>query len=205
MYVEIGNYQVREGELLPTKDLSDTYVFEWEMSDEDIYTILMIDVDAPYPENPQDSPFIHFLMVNITDINGNKEGDVVFEYLSPSPPPDSEPHRYQIYVFKQDCHIDEVRADGRVHFDIQDWTDCPLEILQKFVFYGSENLDSFEGRESTEEVIDKPDLFTEYYNDDLSNDDMLILADVYGLDTLNLSEKDIQSKIDKILSYQKKK
>jgi len=110
-------------------------------------------------------------------------------------------YQYQIHVFKQDCRIEEVRADGRVHFDIQGWTDCPLEIIEKFVFYGSENLDSFEEQENTDKSID---LFTEYYTDDLSNNDMLILANVYGLNTLDLSEKDIRSEINKILSYQNK-
>ena len=199
MYVEIGNYQVQEGELLPTKDLSDTYVFECEMSDEDIYTILMVDTGPSNPENPGEYPLILFLMVNIADNNGKKEGDVVFEYLPPSPPPHSKLHQYQIHVFKQDCRIEEVRADGRVHFDIQGWTDCPLEIIEKFVFYGSENLDSFEEQDNTDKSID---LFTEYYTDDLSNNDMLILANVYGLNTLDLSEKDIRSEINKILSYQ---
>lgn len=205
MYVEIGNYQVRQGELLPTKDLSHTYTFEWEMSDKNIYAILMIDLDAPYPETPTNSPFLHFLMVNIIDINNIKEGDIVFEYLPPSPPPDSEPHRYEIYVFKQDCQIIDVWADGRTHFDIEGWTDCPLHILENFVFYGSANIEALQ--ESLEEEIIKESnqnsLFKEYYGE-LSDDELLILADVYGLDTLSLATRDIPTKINQILSYRKK-
>ncbi len=198
MYVEIGNFQVQEGELLPTKNITDTYVFEWEMSKKDLYSMLMIDLDAPYPEDPVDSPFLHFLMVNITDVNGvtAKEGDIVFEYLPPSPPPDSEPHQYEIYVFKQSCEIHDVWAEGRDHFNLEKWTDCPLQMVEKFTFYGSENIENFEEKA-------KSNVFNDYYEETLSDEDLLILADVYGIENVtSLSPKEIQYKINQILSYQ---
>lgn len=205
MYVEIGNYQVQEGELLPTKNITDTYVFEWETSKNDLYTILMIDLDAPYPENPVNSPFLHFMMVNISDIDGiNKEGDVVFEYIPPSPPSDSEPHQYEIYVFKQACRIYDVYSDGRTRFNIDNWTDCPLKIVEKFSFFGVEDIKTFEEQLEVQETEYLPDdVFDDYYGK-VSHDDLLILADLYGIDNADsLSPEEIRFKINQILSYKK--
>jgi len=202
MYVEIGNYQVQEGELLPTKNINDTYVFEWETSLDNLYSILMIDLDAPYPQNPVNSPFLHFLMVNIAKVDErSKEGDIVFEYLPPSPPPDSEPHQYEIYVFKQACRIHDVYVDGRLRFNIDTWTDCPLNMVEKFSFFGIEDTETFEELE-TEESKDLPENVLDDYYGNLSDDDLLILADVYGIENTE-SIEEIKFKINQILSYKK--
>src|SRR5437588_13089844 len=53
--------------------------------------IVMYDVDAPYPNNPSRSPFLHWLNLSSLPGYGNE-----VSYTGPHPPPDSPPHHYII-------------------------------------------------------------------------------------------------------------
>lgn len=59
----------------------------------DLYTIIMVDPDAPYPSNPIHKYQLHLLVVNSTDTK--------VEFHPPHPPTDSPPHRYQFLLYKQ--------------------------------------------------------------------------------------------------------
>lgn len=66
-----------------------------------LYTILMYDLDAPYPSpNDKNSPFLHWLVTNIPS-SSFPSGEELVPYLAPNPPADSVPHRYLIRVFAQ--------------------------------------------------------------------------------------------------------
>jgi hypothetical protein len=43
----------------------------------DLYTVLVIDNDAPFPENPCDSPYLHYLRVNVGGPEAVKSTTVV--------------------------------------------------------------------------------------------------------------------------------
>lgn len=73
----------------------------WPYYNLDLYTVVMYDLDAPYPDHPVKSPFIHMLIVNIPG-NDLSRGDVIYSYVSPNPPPDSPPHIYMVDLFKQE-------------------------------------------------------------------------------------------------------
>jgi len=74
-------------------------VLQWPMEPSETYTIIMIDHDAPYPQQPTESPFLHWMQANISE--HNPVGDTVIPYMAPSPPRDSDAHRYEIFVFAQ--------------------------------------------------------------------------------------------------------
>ena len=70
----------------------------WDPRVRSHYTLIMYDIDAPYPNAPTNSPFVHIL---VTDIPGNEinRGVQKFPYTLPSPPANSPAHRYIIALY----------------------------------------------------------------------------------------------------------
>lgn len=216
MYVEIGDFNVGEGEFLPTTDLSENYAFEWETIKGEPYSILMVDKDAPYPEKSINSPYVHFLMVNVME---GKGGHVLFDYVPPTPPTDSRPHKYKIYVFKQGCMVTEVKVpESREGFDLESWkkglltfgdgkdpgmAPCPLELKEVFYFFGGVE-PTFDDDKNFSPANPHIKTFLERYNaDSLSDEDLYILAEVYGIpNSSDLNKEEIQERIGKIISHQ---
>lgn len=198
-HVEIGNYRVLDGEHLPTKDLTDNYQILWDSSGTQAYTVIMMDVDAPYPDKPANAPYLHLMLVNVR----NGKGNTLFDYISPSPPPDSEAHRYEIYLFRQSC-LFYPKIKDRANFDLRELltyessVGCPMHLVDKLTFYGDPNVDDVLSNSP-----DAKNFFSEYYEaNNLSDEDYRILGDLYGVeDAFSLSPSTIKAKINKILSY----
>jgi hypothetical protein len=81
--------------------------------------VLMIDLDAPYPDNPNKSPLLHWLKLNSVD---------VVSFMGPQPPRDSNPHRYQFLALDAQREItwDELH---QVHMYESDRTLFPLALF----------------------------------------------------------------------------
>ena len=81
----------------------------------DLYTILILDKDAP-------SPYLHWLIVNIPGkpimnqrrIHG---GTTLMKYTPPAPPL-GERHHYHISIYKQTFYINHTDQINRVSFDV---------------------------------------------------------------------------------------
>lgn len=79
--------------------------------------LVMTDLDAPYPENPEKSPLLHWLVVNI---RGDLDtGEVLANYKDPHPPPNSSLHRYLFEVYEQDGIIHAAPVANRFNFDVK--------------------------------------------------------------------------------------
>src|SRR5206468_1850959 len=74
------------------------------------HTIILYDLDAPYPEDPTNAPFLHWIVSNIrgNDVN---TGRVIFPYFPPQPPSNSKPHRYILQVFRQEYPLEFAYQD----------------------------------------------------------------------------------------------
>uniref|UniRef100_A0A7S2XZZ8 Phosphatidylethanolamine-binding protein n=1 Tax=Fibrocapsa japonica TaxID=94617 RepID=A0A7S2XZZ8_9STRA len=72
----------------------------------ELYTIIMVDPDAPSPENPRYGEWLHWIVSNVPGGKNSAAGDTVMEYMGPSPPYGK--HRYEFFVFKQNgyMHLD---------------------------------------------------------------------------------------------------
>lgn len=91
-----------------------------------LYTIIIIDHDAPYPSNPIYKYKIHFMLCN-----SNQE---IFKYKGPSPPEDSEPHRYTILIYSQDERITKFPEDTS-NFNLDNFVfKNDLHLLDEFTF-----------------------------------------------------------------------
>ncbi|XP_049304328.1 protein D1-like isoform X1 [Bactrocera dorsalis] len=99
--VELGK------ELTPTQ-VKDQPTVSWEAEDDVLYTLIMVDPDAPSRAEPTSREILHWLVINIP---GNKvaEGQTVAEYIGSGPPEGTGLHRYVFLVFKQTDKIESTK------------------------------------------------------------------------------------------------
>ncbi|EYB81968.1 hypothetical protein Y032_0370g110 [Ancylostoma ceylanicum] len=108
-YVALGN------ELTPSAS-SKKPILNWNASPSGLYTVIMIDVDAPSRKDPFLSDYLHWMVVNIPGSH-LKNGDELAPYMGPRPPPGSGPHRYYILLYKQQSPVSSKKMSSRAHFD----------------------------------------------------------------------------------------
>ncbi|XP_049304329.1 phosphatidylethanolamine-binding protein homolog F40A3.3-like isoform X2 [Bactrocera dorsalis] len=116
--VELGK------ELTPTQ-VKDQPTVSWEAEDDVLYTLIMVDPDAPSRAEPTSREILHWLVINIP---GNKvaEGQTVAEYIGSGPPEGTGLHRYVFLVFKQTDKIESTKfipktsLEGRVKVTTRD-------------------------------------------------------------------------------------
>lgn len=101
--LSFGNYSVENGE---TIDLNTSQLpLNLSISVPDgYYTLIIYDMSAPHAQSPINSPFIHFLEINIPNSRIDK-GEVLYSYIKPSPPPNSDTHVYVVDLFRQSDRI----------------------------------------------------------------------------------------------------
>ncbi len=88
---------IKYGEEL-TKDFTSVKpIINFEKKQRKLYSIIMVDPDAPSRENPTKKYNIHLLIIN--------NNDTIVSYKGPGPPENSGPHRYYTCVFEQESLI----------------------------------------------------------------------------------------------------
>jgi phosphatidylethanolamine-binding protein (PEBP) family uncharacterized protein len=78
---------------------------------EGYFTWLLIDIDAPNPENPTHSPFLHYIVANLNAKRPNYH-QIVQSYYPVSPP--TGEHRYISLLFRQEGK--EPESEGAEQF-----------------------------------------------------------------------------------------
>jgi phosphatidylethanolamine-binding protein (PEBP) family uncharacterized protein len=98
-----------------------------------LYTLLLLDRDAPNAVAPIRSPLIHMAIADIpgADLAGNRvsnaSGRALFPYSGPRPPAGSLCHRYYFELYSQNPAVPvelNVSAIGRYAFDFPTWADA---------------------------------------------------------------------------------
>lgn len=93
--VLIGNH------LLP-EEVVECPTVTWETEENCLYSIMMIDLDSPTSANNILSPWLHWLIINVSGSNLDlRQADLVAQYVGVSPPIDSGIHRYVFLAFVQ--------------------------------------------------------------------------------------------------------
>lgn len=95
-----GDVKVELGKELTPTQVKDQPDVTWAAEENSLYTLLMVDPDAPSRQKPSYREALHWLVVNVP---GNKvtDGQVVAEYIGSGPPEGTGLHRYVFLVFKQ--------------------------------------------------------------------------------------------------------
>lgn len=69
-----------------------------------LYTIFMLDPDAPSRDYPVVSPMLHYMVINAPYAD-NAAGETLLPYLTPAPLPVTGYHRYVFLVYEQTGRI----------------------------------------------------------------------------------------------------
>ncbi|KAL4759433.1 YbhB/YbcL family Raf kinase inhibitor-like protein [Aspergillus foveolatus] len=98
--VSLGNlFRVSEVKSAPTV----SFVKEEQAPEGQLYTLLLVDPDAPTPDDPKFAYWRHWVVSGLTASQGiNAESaKTLTEYLGPGPKDDSRPHRYLFLLFRE--------------------------------------------------------------------------------------------------------
>lgn len=111
----LGDHRLRENELISRENAQGELDLNWDFPSTGYYSVLMTDSDAPTPSDPSESPFLHWLVVNI---KGSLEsGEERISYKPPSPPAGSKPHRYTIEIYRQPGKVSAAPIKNRTKFN----------------------------------------------------------------------------------------
>lgn len=111
-------------ELTPTQ-VKDLPTFEYDSSSDQLYTLAMVDPDAPSRAEPKLREILHYLIVNIPGSELSK-GDTLAAYIGAGAPKGTGLHRYIFALYKQengklviDMKIPNNSRDGRINFSLK--------------------------------------------------------------------------------------
>ncbi|KAK6264820.1 Phosphatidylethanolamine-binding protein - like 6 [Theobroma cacao] len=80
-----------------------------------LYTLVMVDPDAPTPSEPRLREWLHWIVVDIPEGHDATKGREMVPYMGPQPP--TGIHRYILVLFKQErateggCQLPDARAN----------------------------------------------------------------------------------------------
>ncbi|KAF1741181.1 hypothetical protein MXB_5404 [Myxobolus squamalis] len=98
--VTYGAHKVECGTVLTPTQVQHKPTIEWEAQPDQLYTLFMIDPDAPSRKEPKYREWMHWWVSNIPGCDVSK-GEVVFDYVGAGPPKETGLHRYIFVVYKQ--------------------------------------------------------------------------------------------------------
>ena len=99
LQVSIADIIITDDMYIPFEKTQINPLIKFDRYPEELYTIIVVDPDAPSPENPIYKYWLHLLIVN--------NNDKIAKYEKPAPPPGSGDHRYYFYLYKQNKKIDK--------------------------------------------------------------------------------------------------
>ncbi|KAF1968961.1 ERO1-domain-containing protein [Bimuria novae-zelandiae CBS 107.79] len=104
--VSFGEKPVVAGNLLRVSEVKDvpsvSFTPEPNTPSSITYTFLMIDPDAPTPDDPKFAYWRHWVVSSIPASSPNvQSGKTLTQYLAPGPKDDSKPHRYHFLLYRE--------------------------------------------------------------------------------------------------------
>jgi len=129
MKVKINDIFLKKNKIYTTLQINrkpKIYISEKEKNN--LLTIIIVDPDAHYPDNPKEKYMLHNLVIN--------NDEIIWKYKSPNPPLDSPPHRYMILLYKQ---LNPIKLDKpitqRNKFDLKTFVKkYSLKKVDEFIF-----------------------------------------------------------------------
>ena len=129
MKVKINNIFLEENKIYTTLEINrKPKIVISEKYKNKLLTLLIVDPDAHYPNNPTEKYMLHNMVIN--------NDETIWKYKSPNPPMDSAPHRYFIQLYKQSnpIKLDKPIAQ-RNKFDLESFVKkYGLKKVDEFVF-----------------------------------------------------------------------
>nr|WBF71170.1 phosphatidyl ethanolamine-binding protein-like protein [Megavirus caiporensis] len=129
LQVNIHNNTIYDGMIIPLKYTQELPKINFTKNNNGKYTIIMVDPDAPTRENPIYKYFLHWLIIN--------NNEIIVDFTPPAPPKNSGPHRYFIFIIKQDKLLNQsnIKINKREKFNLAEFiADNDLEIIDSIHF-----------------------------------------------------------------------
>ena len=125
-----GKKIISYGDELTKQETATEPEISFEKTPGKLYTIMMVDPDAPSRKNPTNRHWLHLLIVNLST---KSKGDIINKYEGPSPP--EGVHRYYVCVLEQKDEIKGLNEFPRLKFDVVGFTkDNDLKLLSCIKF-----------------------------------------------------------------------
>lgn len=105
------------GDKMTKEETMSAPMLNYPKSSGKLYTVMMVDPDAPSPKNPIYRHFLHWLVVNQSD---KSNGKVINKYTGPNPPEGE--HRYFVCILQQKNKIQGLTEFNRKNFDVTEFT-----------------------------------------------------------------------------------
>lgn len=115
-----GNSVSYGNELTPTQ-VSKQPSLSWPAESGQLFTVFMVDPDAPSRTNTSLREYLHFMVGNVPD-NDMDKGTTLAPYMGSAPPKDSGFHRYTLLVYKQPGKIETSAISSRAKFSVRNYT-----------------------------------------------------------------------------------
>ena len=129
MKVFVNDILLEENKIYTTLQINrKPKIYMSENKKNNLLTLLIVDPDAHYPDNPTEKYMLHNLVIN--------NDEIIWKYKSPNPPLDSPPHRYFIYLYRQ---LNPIKLDKpiaqRNKFDLKSFVKkYKLKKVDEFIF-----------------------------------------------------------------------
>ncbi|KAF2715257.1 phosphatidylethanolamine-binding protein [Pleomassaria siparia CBS 279.74] len=125
--VAFGSKKVENGNLLRVSDVKSTPSISFSADSSSTYTLLLVDPDAPTPDDPKFAYWRHWVVSGISS-SGAFEKSALTEYLAPGVKDDSAPHRYTFLLYKEPTGLSLSKSDvggeefvDRRSFGVDEW------------------------------------------------------------------------------------
>lgn len=129
MKVKINDILLQENKVYTTRQINrKPKIYISEKENNNLLTLIVVDPDAHYPDNPTEKYMLHNLVINTNE--------TIWKYKSPNPPLDSPPHRYMILLYRQSniINLDET-VNQRNKFNLNAFVKkYKLKKIDEFVF-----------------------------------------------------------------------
>lgn len=103
--ISYGGKMINFGDRLDVQSASNMPNVSFSGDENCLYSLLMVDPDAPSHSNPTNRDYLHWMILNVPAdriTNGNE----LMRYMGPSPPQGSGPHRYCFMLLQQKRLLD---------------------------------------------------------------------------------------------------
>ncbi|KAF1997052.1 PEBP-like protein [Amniculicola lignicola CBS 123094] len=129
--VEYPDKPITHGNLMRVSDVKETPKISFTGAPDQSYTFMLIDPDAPTPDDPKFAYWRHWVVTNIKG-EGNADvaqaGTTLTQYLAPGVKDESRPHRYMFLLFQEPADLKLSKEDvggeefvDRRSFKVDEW------------------------------------------------------------------------------------
>jgi hypothetical protein len=106
--VKYRGKEVMLGQVMLVKDTQTPPELDWPQASvssiagvPQMYTVIMVDPDAPSPQKPIFRHWCHWVVCNVPGPHNLEQGYTVCPYMGPAPPPNTGLHRYVFLIYAQ--------------------------------------------------------------------------------------------------------